>query len=66
MAHFPVPRLRVLYGSAIALGPGKAELLEAIGRTGSIAAAARRPFLADAPPAWQTVSPSTPGPRSPR
>ena len=41
MAHFPVPRLRVLYGSAIALGPGKADLLEAIGRTGSIAAAGR-------------------------
>jgi len=35
------PRLRVLLGAAIAIGPGKAALLEAIGRTGSIAAAAR-------------------------
>lgn len=35
------PRLRVLLGSAIAIGPGKADLLEAIGRTGSISAAAR-------------------------
>lgn len=36
------PRLRVLFGHAIALGPGKAELLEAIAETGSISAAARR------------------------
>lgn len=35
------PRLRVLLGSAIAIGPGKADLLDAIGRTGSISAAAR-------------------------
>ena len=41
VGHFPVPRLRVLYGSAIALGPGKAELLEAIARAGSISAAGR-------------------------
>ncbi len=35
------PRLRVLLGASIAIGPGKAELLEAIGRAGSISAAAR-------------------------
>jgi len=35
------PRLRVLLGAAVALGPGKADLLEAIDRTGSISAAAR-------------------------
>ena len=38
----PNVRVRVLSGSAIALGPGKAELLEAIDATGSISAAARR------------------------
>lgn len=37
----PKPRLRVLLGAAIALGPGKADLLEAIAASGSIAAAAR-------------------------
>jgi molybdate transport system regulatory protein len=36
------PRLRILFGEAIALGPGKAELLERIQETGSISAAARR------------------------
>lgn len=35
------PQLRILLGSAIAIGPGKADLLEAIARTGSIAAAGR-------------------------
>ena len=35
------PRLRILLGADIAIGPGKADLLEAIGRTGSISAAAR-------------------------
>jgi molybdate transport system regulatory protein len=35
------PRVRILIGSATALGPGKVELLEAIARTGSISAAAR-------------------------
>ena len=33
--------LRVLAGSSPAMGPGKAELIEHIGRTGSISAAAR-------------------------
>ncbi|MHB8747357.1 MAG: winged helix-turn-helix domain-containing protein [Gammaproteobacteria bacterium] len=35
------PRLRILLGAAIAVGPGKADLLEAIVRSGSISAAAR-------------------------
>lgn len=35
------PRLRILLGADIAIGPGKAELLEAIHRAGSISAAAR-------------------------
>lgn len=36
------PRLRILFSHAIAIGPGKAELLENIAETGSISAAARR------------------------
>jgi molybdate transport system regulatory protein len=36
------PRLRILLGPAIAIGPGKAALLEAIDGSGSIAAAGRR------------------------
>lgn len=41
--HTPAagPRLRVLLGASIAIGPGKAELLDAIGPSGSISAAAR-------------------------
>jgi molybdate transport system regulatory protein len=35
------PRLRVLLGSSIAMGPGKADLLDAIAREGSITRAAR-------------------------
>ena len=35
------PRIRILFGSAFAIGPGKADLLQAIERTGSISAAAR-------------------------
>ncbi len=34
-------RIRIVSGEHIAMGQGKADLLEAIGRTGSIAAAAR-------------------------
>ena len=37
----PVPRLRVLLGATIAIGPGKADLLDAISRSGSISAAAK-------------------------
>src|SRR6202035_381046 len=35
-------RIRVLHGEEIALGPGKADLLEEIDRDGTIAGAARR------------------------
>ena len=35
------PRIRIFLGSSIAIGPGKAALLEAISETGSIAAAGR-------------------------
>jgi molybdate transport system regulatory protein len=35
-------RLRVILGPGVALGPGKADLLEAIAETGSISAAGRR------------------------
>ncbi|CUI03648.1 winged helix-turn-helix domain-containing protein [Massilia antarctica] len=34
-------KVRLLHGGEIAMGPGKADLLDAIGRTGSISAAAR-------------------------
>src|ERR1041385_5152798 len=37
-----LPRLRVTCGDEVALGPGKAELLELVGRTGSIREAAER------------------------
>ena len=38
----PGVRVRILAGSEIAMGPGKADLLDAIADTGSISAAARR------------------------
>ena len=38
----PVARLRIVLGQNIAVGPGKADLLEGIRETGSIAAAGRR------------------------
>lgn len=41
MPRYPGLTLRVLGKSAAAMGPGKAELIERIGRTGSISAAAR-------------------------
>jgi molybdate transport system regulatory protein len=37
----PRPQIRILLRKAIAMGPGKAELLRAIEETGSISAAAR-------------------------
>ncbi len=40
-ASAPRPQIRILFRKAIAMGPGKAELLRAIERTGSISAAAR-------------------------
>jgi molybdate transport system regulatory protein len=36
-----VPKIRILIGAVVAIGPGKADLLAAIDRTGSISAAAR-------------------------
>ncbi len=36
------PQIRIMFRKAIAMGPGKADLLQAIGDTGSISAAARR------------------------
>jgi molybdate transport system regulatory protein len=36
------PRFRMLHGTAIAFGPGKADLLEALQKTGSITKAAGR------------------------
>ncbi|HET7211488.1 MAG TPA: LysR family transcriptional regulator [Methyloceanibacter sp.] len=38
----PVARLRIVLGENIALGPGKADLLDGVRETGSIAAAGRR------------------------
>jgi molybdate transport system regulatory protein len=35
------PRLRILHGEEIALGPGKADLLEAVERAGTLAEAAK-------------------------
>lgn len=35
------PQIRIMFRKAIAMGPGKADLLQAIDRTGSISAAAR-------------------------
>jgi molybdate transport system regulatory protein len=46
--------LRVLGKSAAAMGPGKAELVERIGRTGSISAAAREMGMSYRR-AWQLV-----------
>lgn len=36
------PQIRIMFRRAIAMGPGKADLLEAIAATGSISAAARQ------------------------
>ncbi len=40
-SHVIAPRLRILLAEAIAIGPGKAELLQRIAEKGSISAAAR-------------------------
>lgn len=48
------PRLRILLGEAIAMGPGRADLLEAIESSGSISAAARRLHMSYRR-AWQLV-----------
>ena len=41
MAKRLYPKIRILVGAVVAIGPGKADLLEAIARTGSISAAGR-------------------------
>lgn len=41
-SRVPTVRLRLVLAAGVAIGPGKADLLEAIGETGSIAAAGRR------------------------
>lgn len=48
------PRIRLLIGDTVALGPGKARLLEAIVHEGSIAAAARAMGMSYGR-AWQLV-----------
>jgi molybdate transport system regulatory protein len=40
-AEAPRPQIRIMFRKAIAMGPGKADLLRAIEQTGSISAAAR-------------------------
>ena len=57
-------QLRVKLGSTIAFGPGKAELLEHIGATGSISAAARRMRMSYKR-AWQLVDDMNQSFRSP-
>jgi molybdate transport system regulatory protein len=37
----PKPRIRILMGEMTAMGPGRADLIDAVDRTGSISAAAR-------------------------
>ena len=54
MACYKGLTLRVLGKSAAAMGPGKAELIERIGRTGSISAAAREMGMSYRR-AWQLV-----------
>jgi len=54
MARYRGLTLRVLGTSTAALGPGKAELVERIGRTGSISAAARQMGMSYRR-AWQLV-----------
>ena len=53
----PSPRLRIriVFGAAEMIGPGKAELLERIGRCGSIAAAGREMGMSYKR-AWELVS----------
>jgi molybdate transport system regulatory protein len=41
MSRALVPKIRILIGAVVAIGPGRADLLGAITRTGSISAAAR-------------------------
>ncbi len=54
MARYPGLTLRILAPGAAAMGPGKADLLERIARTGSISAAAREMDMSYRR-AWQLV-----------
>jgi len=54
MARYPGLTLRVLGAKAPAMGPGRAELIERIDRTGSISAAAREMGMSYRR-AWQLV-----------
>lgn len=49
-----VLRLRLMHGELVAMGPGKAELLEGIRETGSISAAGRRMKMSYKR-AWQLI-----------
>lgn len=49
-----VLRLRLMHGERVAMGPGKAELLEGIRETGSISAAGRRMKMSYKR-AWQLI-----------
>lgn len=51
----PVLRIRIVFGDGELIGPGKAELLERIARTGSIAAAGREMGMSYKR-AWQLIS----------
>lgn len=51
----PVVRIRIVFGADEMIGPGKAELLERIARTGSIAAAGREMGMSYKR-AWDIVS----------
>lgn len=50
----PVLRIRIVFGDEEMIGPGKAELLERIDRTGSIAAAGREMSMSYKR-AWQLI-----------
>ena len=54
MPRYPGLTLRILAPGAAAMGPGKADLLERIARTGSISAAAREMDMSYRR-AWQLV-----------
>ncbi|MFN3822842.1 MAG: winged helix-turn-helix domain-containing protein [Pseudorhodobacter sp.] len=53
-AKRPVLRIRIVFGDAEMIGPGKAELLERIDRCGSIAAAGREMSMSYKR-AWQLI-----------
>lgn len=53
-SDYPRLRLRIVFGEGVWMGPGKAELLERIARTGSIAAAGREMGMSYKR-AWQLV-----------